>query len=128
MSVITITHGRIQATTGVLAEQELRAALAICAGMANKEIARVIGCAPGTVKKSIERVFYKLGVTSRSAIPTELFCRGIARHLVVLICAVLAGHAAISDNEMLRVRRGSGERRVELRMAARRVEGYAVTA
>lgn len=126
MSATTITYGKLQGTTGVLAEQELRAALAVCAGLANKEIARVVGCAPGTVKKSIERVFHKLGITSRSAIPTELFCRGIARHLVVLICAILTGHAAISDDQMLRVRRGSGERRVELRMTARRVDGYTI--
>lgn len=121
-----ISLGKIEGTTGVLAEQELRAALAICAGMANKEIARMIGCAPGTVKKSIERVFYKLGVSSRSAIPAELFCRGIARHMVVLMCAILTGHATVSDDQMLRVRRGGSERRVELRMTARRVEGYAI--
>lgn len=116
-----INFGKLQGTTGVLAEQELRAALAVCAGLANKEIARVIGCAPGTVKKSIERVFYKLGVTSRSAVPTELFCRGIARRLVVLICATLAGHAAITDDHMSRVRR-PGERRIETRVAVRRIE------
>ncbi|MFC6335519.1 helix-turn-helix transcriptional regulator [Pseudomonas sp. CCM 7891] len=116
-----INFGKIQGTTGVLAEQELRAALAICAGLANKEIARAVGCAPGTVKKSIERVFYKLGVTSRSAIPAELFCRGIARHMVILICAVLTLHAAITDDHMNRIRR-PGERRVETRVAVRRIE------
>ncbi len=121
MSTTTITFGKLQATTGILAEQELRAALAVCAGLANKEIARSFGCATGTVKKSIERVFYKLGVTSRSAIPTELFCRGIARHLVVLACAVMAGHAAITDDHMSRIRR-PGERRVETRIAVRRIE------
>jgi len=116
-----ISFGKLQGTTGILAEQELRAALAVCTGMANKEIARVFGCAPGTVKKSIERVFYKLGVSRRSAIPTELFCRGIARHLVVLLCAFLAGYAAVSDDQMNRIRR-PGERRVETRVAVRRIE------
>lgn len=77
MSVTTITVGKFQGVTGLLAEQELIAALAICAGLANKEIARMAGRAPGTVKKSIERVFYKLGVSSRSAVPAELFCRGL---------------------------------------------------
>lgn len=120
MSTI-INFGKLQGTTGVLAEQELRAALAVCAGLANKEIARVVGCAPGTVKKSIERVFYKLGVTRRSAIPTELFCRGIARHMVILICAVLTSHAVINDDQMNRIRR-PGERRVETRLAVRRIE------
>lgn len=116
-----INFGKLQGTTGVLAEQELRAALAVCTGMANKEIARVFGCAPGTVKKSIERVFYKLGVSSRSAIPTELFCRGIARHLMVLLCATLTGHAAIAQDQMNRVSR-PGERRIESRAEARRIE------
>ncbi len=116
-----INFGKLQGTTGVLAEQELRAALAVCAGLANKEIARVVGCSPGTVKKSIERIFYKLGVSSRSAIPTELFCRGIARHLVVLMCAILAGHAAITNDHMNRIRRPA-ERRVETRVAVRRIE------
>ncbi|UNM18071.1 LuxR C-terminal-related transcriptional regulator [Pseudomonas sp. ArH3a] len=72
-----INFGRLQGTTGVLAEQELRAALAVCAGMANKEIARVIGCAPGTAKKSIERVFYKLRVSNRAALICEAFRRGL---------------------------------------------------
>lgn len=117
----TINFGKLQGKTGVLAEQELRAALAVCTGMANKEIARVFGCSPGTVKKSIERVFYKLGVSSRSAIPTELFCRGIARHLVVLICAILTGHAAITNDHMNRTSR-PGERRIENRVAVRRIE------
>lgn len=126
MSATIITYGKLRGTTGILAEQELRAALAVCSGLANKEIARVVGCAPGTVKKSIERVFYKLGVSSRSAIPAELFCRGIARHMVVLMCAILTGHAIVSDDQMLRVRRGGSERRVELRMTARRVEGCAI--
>ncbi|WP_339546292.1 LuxR C-terminal-related transcriptional regulator [Pseudomonas sp. RA_35y_Pfl2_P32] len=116
-----VNFGKLQGTTGVLAEQELRAALAVCAGLANKEIARAVGCAPGTVKKSIERVFYKLGITSRSAIPTELFCRGIARHMVIVFCAILAGHAAITDDHMNRIRR-PGERRIETRVAVRRIE------
>lgn len=116
-----INFGKLQGTTGLLADQELRAALAVCAGLANKEIARVVGCAPGTVKKSIERVFYKLGVSSRSAIPAELLCRGIARHLVVLMCAILTGHAAITDDHMNCTRR-PGERRIETRVAIRRIE------
>ncbi|WP_232966892.1 LuxR C-terminal-related transcriptional regulator [Pseudomonas koreensis] len=120
-----ISFGKIEGKVGLLAEQELRAALAVCAGLANKEIARVVGCAPSTVKKSIERVFYKLGVSSRSAIPTELFYRGIARHLVVLMCAILTGHAAITDDHMNRIRR-PGERRAEVRLTVRRAEVSAI--
>jgi len=77
-----INFGKLQGTTGVLAEQELRAALAVCSGMANKEIARIVGCAPGTVKKCIERAFYKLGVNSRTALVAEAFRQG----LIVFAC------------------------------------------
>ncbi len=77
MNTTTITFGKLQATTGLLAIQELRAALAICAGLANKEIARVMDCAPGTVKKTIERLFFKLGVSNRSALVAEAFRRGL---------------------------------------------------
>ncbi|MHC8348674.1 LuxR C-terminal-related transcriptional regulator [Pseudomonas sp. RT4P38] len=120
MSVV-INFGKLEGTTGVLAEQEMRAALAICSGLANKEIARVIGCAPGTVKKSIERVFYKLGVTSRSAVPTELFGRGIARHIAVGLIAMIGAHAIFGDDIGMRIRR-PGERRIETSSAVRRIE------
>jgi hypothetical protein len=41
---------------------------------------------------------------------------------------ILAVHAAMVEDHALRVRRGSGERRVELHMTARRVESCAVAA
>ena len=72
-----VSLGEVEGTTGVLAEQELRAALAVCAGLANKEIARVMGCAQGTVKKTIERVFYKLRVNNRAGLISEAFRRGL---------------------------------------------------
>ncbi|WP_339451601.1 LuxR C-terminal-related transcriptional regulator [Pseudomonas sp. JAI120] len=72
-----ITFGKLQGRIGVLAEQELLASLAVCAGLANKEIARAVGCAPGTVKKSIERSFYKLGVSNRAALVAEAFRQGL---------------------------------------------------
>lgn len=119
-----ISFKGIQGDVGVLAVQELKAALGICCGLGNKEIARELACSPATVKKSIERIFYKLGVSSRSSVPTELFCRGIARKLSLLMCAVFLGHAAMSDEQMLRVRRGGngGERKIETRIATRRAE------
>ncbi len=76
MSTI-INFGKLQGTIGVLAEQELRAALAICAGLSTKEIAKAIGCAPGTVKKTIERIFFKFRVSSRTAMIAEAFRRGL---------------------------------------------------
>ncbi|WP_236247794.1 response regulator transcription factor [Pseudomonas mosselii] len=118
-----ISFRGMEGSVGILAAQELKAALGICCGLGNKEIARELECSPSTIKKSVERIFYKLGISSRSAVPTELFCRGIARKLSILMCAVFVGHAAIGDDQMLRVRRSGGsERKVELRTAARRVE------
>lgn len=71
-----ISFGNLQGTTGTLATQELRAALAICLGLGNKDIARVLECSPSTVKKSIERLFFKLGVSTRAAVMAEAMRRG----------------------------------------------------
>lgn len=118
-----INFRSMEGNIGVLAAQELKAALAICCGLGNKEIARELSCSPATVKKSVERIFYKLGISSRSAVPTELFCRGIARRLAMIMCAVLVTNAVMDDQEFTRVRRGGGQgRKVELRVAARRAE------
>lgn len=119
-----ISFKGMEGSVGLLAAQELKAALGICCGLGNKEIARELSCSPATVKKSVERIFYKLGIASRSAVPTELLSRGIARKLAVWMCAVFLGHAAMSDDLMLRIRRGgnSSERRVETRVATRRVD------
>ena len=118
-----ISFRSMEGSVGVLATQELKAALAICCGLGNKEIARELNCSPSTVKKSVERIFYKLGISNRSSVPTELLCRGIARRIAMVLCMVIAGHASISTDQFLRVRRsGGGERKVELRMAARRIE------
>lgn len=77
-----ISFGNLQATIGLLAYQEARAALGICSGLGNKEVAKVVGCAPGTVKKTVERIFFKLGVTSRSALVAEAFRRGLIQFAV----------------------------------------------
>ncbi|VVO24419.1 helix-turn-helix transcriptional regulator [Pseudomonas fluorescens] len=120
-----ISFGEFQGTTGVLAEQELRAALAICAGLSTKEIARAVGCSPCTIKKSIERIFYKFGVKSRSAIPPELFCRGIAHHITVIFCAAMTGHTAITDHQAIRVRHPT-ERKSEVRSVTHKTGGYPI--
>ena len=72
-----INFGKLQGTIGILAEQELRAALAICTGLSTKEIAKAIGCAPSTVKKTVERIFFKFSVSSRTALIAEAFRRGL---------------------------------------------------
>lgn len=119
-----ISFKGMEGSVGVLAVQELKAALGICCGLGNKEIARELDCSPATIKKSVERIFYKLGVSSRSAVPTELFHRGIARKLFVIMCIALVGQIAVNDEQLIRVRRGGngGERRIESRVAVRRGE------
>lgn len=72
-----ISFKSLLGTTGILATQELRAALAICTGMANKEIARELNCSPATIKKSVERIFFKLGVSNRAALVARAFAMGL---------------------------------------------------
>ncbi|SEJ50286.1 response regulator transcription factor [Pseudomonas sp. NFR16] len=72
-----ITFGELQGTTGILAEQELRAAMAISTGLSGKQAAREMGCAPSTVKKTVERIFFKLGVSNRAALVAEAFRLGL---------------------------------------------------
>lgn len=119
-----IQFGNLQGSTGLLAEQELRTALAICSGMSGKEAARALGCAPGTVKKSVERLFYKLGVSNRASMVAEAFRRGVISSAATALALVLVIHGMLADDLALRVRRGGngGERRVELRASAKRVE------
>lgn len=125
-----ISFRGMEGNVGVLAAQELKAALGICCGLGNKEIAKELDCSPATIKKSIERIFYKLGINSRSAVPTELFYRGIARKLSVFMCVAFIGQATLSDEHLIRTRRGvgDGERKVENRVASRRIECTFVTA
>ncbi len=119
-----ISFRGMEGNVGILAAQELKAALGICCGLGNKEIARELDCSPATIKKSIERIFYKLGISSRSAVPTELFYRGIARKLSVIMCIALVGQSALDDEHLMRIRRGGngGERKIETRMTTRRTE------
>ncbi|WP_443690386.1 response regulator transcription factor [Pseudomonas sp.] len=72
-----ICFRELQGTAGLLATQEMRATLAVCSGLANKEIAKALGCSAGTVKKTLERVFFKLGVTRRAAAVAKAFAMGL---------------------------------------------------
>ncbi|MBH3417584.1 LuxR C-terminal-related transcriptional regulator [Pseudomonas putida] len=119
-----ISFRGMEGNVGILAAQEMKAALGICCGLGNKEIARELDCSPATIKKSIERIFYKLGISSRSAVPTELFYRGIARKLSMIMCVALVVQSAMDDEHLMRIRRGGngGERKIETRVATRRAE------
>lgn len=119
-----IQFGNLQGSTGLLAEQELRTALAICSGMSGKEAARALGCAPGTVKKSVERLFYKLGVSNRASMVAEAFRRGVISPATTALVLLVAIHSALGADQAMRIRRGGsgGERKIESRVATRRAE------
>lgn len=57
--------------------RELECLLEIAAGKTSKQAARGLGCAPSTVEKAVERIFFKLRVSNRAALIAEAFRRGL---------------------------------------------------
>ena len=104
-----------------LAERELSCLLCVAAGQTDKEIAKRDGLSPRSIKGRIESCMHKLGVYKRPALVAEAFRRGLITPLLIGLCAILVGQSATSDNPLNRVRR-QGERRIETRIAVRRIE------
>ncbi|QEY73244.1 response regulator transcription factor [Pseudomonas denitrificans (nom. rej.)] len=123
-SVIQI--GTWKGSTGsLLAERELTCLLSLASGMTDKEIARRDGLSPRSIKGRIESVMHKLGIYKRTPLVAEAIRRGIITYATYALVALTCTHAALSDDPTMRTRRG-GERKVEVRIAARRMEsGYA---
>ncbi|AJO76467.1 helix-turn-helix transcriptional regulator [Pseudomonas sp. MRSN 12121] len=122
MTTATITaHG----FTGFLgrgaAPRELECLLAVAAGHTSKEVARDLGVAPDTIDKRLLALTTKLGVKRRAALVAEAFKRGLISPAAVM-AMILAVHASMAEDPTLRVRRGGGERRIETRVAVRRIE------
>lgn len=108
-----------------LSLRELQCLLGIAAGRTSKELARDLNMQPATVDKRVLAATTKLRVTKRAALVGEAFRRGILAHAVFVLAALTCLHSVTSEDPAMRTRRG-GERRVELRVAARRIEsGYA---
>ncbi|MBC2655063.1 helix-turn-helix transcriptional regulator [Pseudomonas sp. MSSRFD41] len=103
------------------APRELQCLMAIAGGASGKEVARALGISEDGVKKRLIALGTKWGVTRRAALVAEGFRRGVISPAAIL-AAILAVHGAVSDDQVLRIRRGGSEKRVELRVAARRVE------
>ncbi len=123
----SITSGNWTGHLGMgLALRELQCVLGIAMGQTSKELARDLGVQPESIKKRVLAASTKLGVTRRAQLVAEAMRKGVISPLAATLALVLAMHGMIGDDQMLRVRRGGGERRVELRMAARRVEGYTI--
>ncbi|ANC82989.1 response regulator transcription factor [Pseudomonas putida] len=118
---IISTEGWIGHLGRGLAPRELAFVLDVAAGRTDKEIGKRFAIEPGTVKKRISNAMFKLGVHRRAALVGEAMRRHIISPAAILV-AILAVHGTICDDQFLRVRRSGGERRVELRMASRRVE------
>lgn len=117
-----ISNGTWRGNLGLgLAERELSCLLAVAAGLSDKEIAKKDGLSPRSIKGRIESCMHKLGVFKRPALVAEAFRRGLISPLLIALCAILVGQSATNDNPLNRIRR-PGERRVETRVAVRRIE------
>ncbi|MEX0297262.1 response regulator transcription factor [Pseudomonas putida] len=113
-----------------LALRELQCVLGIAQGLSSKEIARDLGVQPDSVKKRVLAATTKLGVIKRAQLVAVAMQKGLISPVATALALALTLHSMIGDDVALRVRRGGngGERRVELRVAARRVEQFQVAA
>ncbi|EKQ9486669.1 LuxR C-terminal-related transcriptional regulator [Pseudomonas aeruginosa] len=119
----TISTDTWQGRLGMgLAPRELEATLHAASDLTAKEIAKLMGIAPGTVSKRLDDARFKLGAKTIRGLVLEAYKRQIISPLCVGILAILAAAQPFLDEDpAMRTRRG-GERRVEVRIAARRME------
>lgn len=74
----TIHFGAWQGVLGKgLAERELYCLLAVASGHTDKEIAKMDGLSPRSIKGRVESAMFKLGVFKRGALVAAAFQRGI---------------------------------------------------
>ncbi|HDS1779568.1 MULTISPECIES: LuxR C-terminal-related transcriptional regulator [Pseudomonas] len=113
-----------------LAPRELEATLLAAADLTVKQVAQVMGIAPKTVEKRLEAARLKLGSKTIRGLVLEAFKRQIISPAATALALMMVIHGMIGDDQVMRIRRGGngGERRVELRVAARRVEQQLVAA
>ena len=118
----SITSGNWTGHLGMgLALRELQCVLGIAMGQTSKELARDLGVQPESIKKRVLAASTKLGVTRRAQLVAEAMRKGVISPLIVLLCMVLTIQQANTE-QFGRIRR-PGERRVETRVAVRRIEG-----
>lgn len=121
MTTHTLTAGNWQGNLKMgLAPRELEATLWAAADLTVKEIGRVMGISPATAEKRLESARFKLGTKTMRGLVMEAFKRQIIRPLVILLCMVLTAQQANTE-QFGRIRR-PGERRIETRVAVRRIE------
>ncbi|HBO4875703.1 TPA: helix-turn-helix transcriptional regulator [Pseudomonas aeruginosa] len=121
MDTATITAGKWKGTLGMgLAPRELEATLHAASDLTAKEIAKLMGIAPGTVSKRLDDARFKLGAKTIRGLVLEAYKRQIISPLCVGILAILAAAQPLLDEDpAMRARRG-GERKIETRLTARR--------
>lgn len=117
----SITSGNWTGHLGMgLALRELQCVLGIALGQTSKELARELGVQPESIKKRVLAASTKLGVTRRAQLVAEAMRKGVISPLVIMLCMILAAQQANTE-QFGRIRR-PGERRVETRVAVRRIE------
>lgn len=106
-----------------LAPKELQYCMSVAAGMTAKEIAKVFGISPGTVKKRLDVAMFKLGVHRRAALVAEAMKRQIISPVCILLAALITMHAVADDHSMRRDRRAPERRTAEVRVM-RKAEAF----
>lgn len=123
MTTNTLIAGNWQGTLKMgLAPRELEATLWAAADLTVKEIGRVMGISPNTAEKRLEAARFKLGVKTMRGLVMEAFKRGMISPAATALALVLAIHGMAGDEQMVKTRRGTAERKIENRMAVRRIE------
>lgn len=103
-----------------LALRELQCVLGIAMGQTSKELARDLGVQPESIKKRVLAASTKLGVTRRAQLVAEAMRMGVITPMIIMLCMILTAQQANTE-QFGRIRR-PGERRIETRVAVRRIE------
>ncbi|HGJ8975192.1 TPA: LuxR C-terminal-related transcriptional regulator [Pseudomonas aeruginosa] len=121
MTTATISTETWQGRLGMgLAPRELEATLHAASDLTAKEIAKLMGIAPGTVSKRLDDARFKLGAKTVRGLVLEAYKRQIISPLCVGILAILAAaQPLLHEDPAMRGRRGC-ERKIETRLTARR--------
>lgn len=123
MESATITAGGWKGRLGMgLAPRELEATLLAADDLTAKEIAKLMGIAPGTVSKRLDDARFKLGAKTVRGLVLEAFRRQIIAPACVMVLAGMAAIHPILDDDPMRRDRRPPERKSELRQTSRRSE------
>lgn len=80
VDVYVFVHGHDQAAAALgLSEAELGVAAMVEDGRSNKEIANLLGTSEASVRRRLERLYRKLGITSRTGLVLTLQARRSSR-------------------------------------------------